>query len=208
MENQSLRLAQDLKKHGWSVTLVDVEHKRLDNFKQSDIQAIAIEEITVSALEAAGIAKAGTVVAMLDNELSYEICRIAAEHFRIPNIVVRLHGGGSEIDRYSRLGVSIIDSASALVNVMSQQIRSPSAVDLLLGQAEDTQVIEIILENKDLHGAALRDLHLPTDILILAIKRRGQLLLTHGYNRLRLGDEVTIVGSIDSLVEVERRFRG
>jgi Trk K+ transport system NAD-binding subunit len=39
--------------------------------------------------------------------------------------------------------------------------------------------------------------------LILAISRNGHLLLSHGYTRLEIGDHVTVVGSPDSLAEVE-----
>lgn len=35
---------------------------------------------------------------------------------------------------------------------------------------------------------------LPADILVLLIKRKGQLLVSHGYTRMRLGDTITLVG--------------
>ena len=59
-----------------------------------------------------------------------------------------------------------------------------------------------------LHGLALRDLRLPTDVIILSISRSGHMLISHGYTRLRMGDIVTVVGSDESLASVERRFDG
>jgi len=57
-----------------------------------------------------------------------------------------------------------------------------------------------------LRGLALRDLPLPVDTLIVSIRRHGRILLSHGYTRLELGDEVTIVGSPESLEEVQWQF--
>ena len=42
-----------------------------------------------------------------------------------------------------------------------------------------------------MQGLALRDLPLPVDTVIVSIRRQGHLLLSHGYTRLELGDEVT-----------------
>jgi len=54
----------------------------------------------------------------------------------------------------------------------------------------------------------LRDLRLPTDAIILSVKRKGQMIISHGYTRLRLKDIVTMVGSPKSLEEVRRKFSG
>jgi len=42
--------------------------------------------------------------------------------------------------------------------------------------------------------------------LLLEISRDGQGIVPHGYTRLRLGDELTIVGKPDSLREVSLRI--
>ncbi len=54
--------------------------------------------------------------------------------------------------------------------------------------------------------ALQRDLRLPSDTLILAVKRKGQMLISHGYTRLRRGDIVTVVGSMESLEDLSLRF--
>ena len=62
------------------------------------------------------------------------------------------------------------------------------------------------LRDPALHGALLRELRLPPDTLVLAIHRDGQAIVTHGYTQLRLGDKVTVMGSPESLREVELKF--
>ncbi len=41
---------------------------------------------------------------------------------------------------------------------------------------------------------------------ILSIKRKNQVILTHGYTRLRLGDIVTVIGSHESLEKMSLDF--
>jgi Trk K+ transport system NAD-binding subunit len=53
--------------------------------------------------------------------------------------------------------------------------------------------------NDALEGRTLRDLNLPGDVLIVALRRDGELLIPHGNTRLEMGDRLTLVGSPDSL---------
>ena len=80
------------------------------------------------------------------------------------------------------------------------------AINWLAKYEDEKNKLEII--NPNLHGIALRDLRLPADIIILSIIRADQMLITHGYTRLRLGDVVTVVGSKESLGNLSLRFDG
>ena len=73
---------------------------------------------------------------------------------------------------------------------------------------KDQDTIDLEVINPNLHGLALRDLHLPNDVIILSLKRRGNVIITHGYTRLRRGDIVTMVGSVESLQNITLRFDG
>jgi Trk K+ transport system NAD-binding subunit len=70
----------------------------------------------------------------------------------------------------------------------------------------DQDTIDIEIRNKDIHGIRLRDLRLPSDVLVLSVKRKGQLLVSHGYTRLRLGDVITLVGADESLQKLKFKF--
>jgi Trk K+ transport system NAD-binding subunit len=62
------------------------------------------------------------------------------------------------------------------------------------------------ITNRELDGRLVRDLRLPPDVLLLEISRDGQVIVPHGYTRLRQGDEITVVGKPDSLREVSLRI--
>jgi Trk K+ transport system NAD-binding subunit len=48
----------------------------------------------------------------------------------------------------------------------------------------------------------MRDVILPDDVLVVAIKRDGHSIVPHGYTSLHLHDEVTLIGLASSLEEV------
>ena len=75
----------------------------------------------------------------------------------------------------------------------------------LLGMEEGQDSSDVEIQNPSLHGIALRDLRLPSDIIILSVNRGGRQLISHGYTRLRRGDSITIVGSKSSIKNVSRR---
>ena len=63
-------------------------------------------------------------------------------------------------------------------------------------------IVQITVTDKDIDGVLLRDLRLPTDVLILEISRKGEGIVPHGYSRVQMSDELTLVGKPKSLEQV------
>lgn len=206
LDAQAIGLAQRLKAHHWQVILADSELERVERYQSNEMDIRHISDYDFHNLKALGAAKASTIVAMLDREQNYLICQLAYEHFGTTNLVVRTHGIGDP-SRYQELGAQVVHPSMALVALLDHYVRTPTATNLLMGEHSDKDVASITIANSDLHNTFLRDLSLPADTLILAVKRDGQVLLSHGYTALKLGDQITIIGSPESLKEVSRRFQ-
>jgi Trk K+ transport system NAD-binding subunit/Kef-type K+ transport system membrane component KefB len=209
IEDQSLALARDLKKYDWSVTLVEVdESERVDLLEERLDNIYTIHSITPGELEKAGIKKTDVLLAMLpDDNQNYSACEIAFEHFGTPRMIVRMDNPSSEnIARFRELGVRIVNPQTAMLSLLNQFVRSPAATTLLLGLDDEQRVEDITVRNEELHGMTLRDLRLPTDVLILSLRRNGHILLTHGYTQLERSDRVSVVGSAESLNKVRLLF--
>jgi Trk K+ transport system NAD-binding subunit len=71
---------------------------------------------------------------------------------------------------------------------------------------EDHDIIDLEVRDPALHGVAIRDLRLPADVLIMAVSRNGHPIISLGYTRLFLKDQVTLVGSRESLDQVTVMF--
>jgi Trk K+ transport system NAD-binding subunit len=203
VESQSIALAHQLQKHKWNVRLVSLDD--LVNEHHCDFEIIRDFIPTAQNFKKLEFDKTEAVVLMLTDDKNYRIAEMIYEHIGINDVIVRLNNR-ENFEKFHKLGALIIEPATAMVSLLDHFVRSPNAASLLLGMDEGQDTMDIEIKNKDIHGLRIRELRLPTDIIILSIKRKGQLLITHGYTRLRIGDEITLVGSHNSLEEIKFKF--
>jgi len=164
-----------------------------------------LAELSVDALRDLGMAQADAIVAMQSDELNYQICELAYEHFGTPTMVAYLLDR-TKFERFYKLGVSVVEPQTAVVSLLDHFVRAPVGTSMLLGMRTAQDVVDVELRNPDLHGLTLRDLRLPLDILVLSVQRNGETIISRGYTRLELGDRITMVGSVAKLEEVMVRF--
>ncbi|MEA3460912.1 MAG: cation:proton antiporter [Bacteroidota bacterium] len=205
-ENQSLALANHLKKQNWKVEFVvmDPTVEVLGNKEFTVHEYAGSDHLSLRKLSAEN---ADTIVCLLSDEVNYGICETAYEHFGTKHLVVRLNDR-EYYKKFHTIGVMVIDPATAMVSLMEHFVRSPIATSLLLGMDDGQDTIDIELRNSDFHGLTLRDFRLPSDVIILSVTRGDHPIISHGYTRLRLGDIVTMVGSIESLDTVRLNLQG
>ena len=208
LNGQSFALARQLCAHGWQVKIAS-KSADLDQYQKQianlNIDIRPINGLTLDTLVQLEANRAEAIVSLLPDEESYTICELAYEHYGTENLVVRLNDRANR-DRFQRLGVLIVDPATAMVSLLDHMVRSPSAASLLLGTDESQDIVDIEVRDRSLNGKAIRDLQLPQDTIILSLHRDGSTLITHGYTQLKLGDQVTVVGSVASLDELMLRF--
>ncbi len=204
LEDQSLSLAQTLIDHQWKVKIAtmrnDIKRRRFENYDIVTIDNYSLE--TFHKLEAS---RAEAIIAMQTDIENLEICEIAYEHCGTKDLIVRLHEH-SNFEDFQKLGALIVEPSTSIVNLLFHFVRSPIATSILMGMEGHKDAVDIEVINSDIQGMALRDLRLPNDVLILSVKRGGNTVISHGYTRLRLGDQVTIVGSEKSIAKVQLKF--
>jgi len=205
-ESQSLALARQLKSQSWEVELVvsDPSPEILGN------EEFVVHEFKGSdhlSLRKFGAETADTLVCLLSDEENYAICETAFEHFGTNHLIVRLNDR-EFYKKFHRLGAMVMDPNTAMVSLLEHFVRAPIATTLLLGMEETQDSIDIEVRNSNYNGLTLRDLRLPSDVIILSVTRGGNPIISHGYTRLRLGDIVTLVGSNESLDKVRLNLQG
>ena len=205
-ENQSVALANQLKKQEWSVEFV-VLNPSEEIMGQSDFPIHEYNGPDHVSLRKFSAETADTILCLLSDEESFAICETAYEHFGTKHLVVRLTDRAN-YRKFLRLGAMVIDPNTAMVSLMEHFIRAPIATSLLLGMDESQDSIDIEVRSSTYHGLTLRDLRLPSDVIILSVTRGDHPIISHGYTRLRLGDIVTMVGSNESLEKVRLNLQG
>jgi Trk K+ transport system NAD-binding subunit/Kef-type K+ transport system membrane component KefB len=205
-ENQSIALAKQLQKQNWKVEIIVNDPTIVLEASEEFI----VHEYTGSdhmSLRKFSAETADTIVCLLSDEENYAICETAYEHFGTKHLIVRLNDR-EYYKKFHKIKVMVIDPTMAMVSLMEHFVRAPIATSLLLGMDESQDTIDIELRNSDFHGLTLRNLRLPSDVIILSVTRGDHPIISHGYTRLRLGDIVTLVGSNESLDKVRLNLQG
>ena len=205
-EPQSVALARQLLENGWLVKIATLK-KDVDEADYPDLDLRHIDTITLEMLKELDAEHAEAVVTMLTDDENYTLCELLYEHVGTKDMIVRLNHRFN-FNKFHELGALIVDPSTAIVSLLDHFVRSPQAATLLLGMQEDQDSMDVEVLNPDLHSLRLRNLRLPSDIIVLSVKRSGNFIITHGYTRLRRGDILTFVGSKESLKQVALKFEG
>jgi Trk K+ transport system NAD-binding subunit len=206
LEDGSLALARQLKKHGWEVTIATLR-KPGEFDPDREIAIETIDALDLASLDKLNAKKADAMIMMLSDEENLRLAELVYEFVGTRNVIVRLNERNN-LKRFHDLGCMIVDPDTALVSLLDNFVRSPVAASMLLGTEEGQATIDVEVRDRSLHGVALRNLRLPSDVIILSVKRRGQSIISHGYTRLRRKDIVTVVGSEKSLSNLQWMFGG
>jgi len=202
LDSISLALAHLLKKKGWNVKIVTTQK----NYNIQDIDVLQVDEYNRESISRLELGNPDSIILLYpDDEKNYEIAEWIYETIGSPNMIARLESG-SFAPKFKEIGVKVIEPTAAMVNLLDHLVRAPEATNILLGFDENQDTIDVEVRNPDLFGLRIRDLHLPQDVIILSLKRKGNTVITHGYTQLRIGDILTFVGSKESLEQVRLRF--
>lgn len=204
LEGQSLALARQLMDHDWLVKVVTRNKERAE-LEYHGVDVIAIDELKLAELKRIGADKADALVMLNTDEENLQVCELAFEHFGTRDLVVRVNERNF-VNKFHELGALIVEPSTVMVSLMDHLVRSPIATTLLLGMEKNQDTVDIEMQNHELHGVSLRDIQLPTDVIILATQRNQNTLISTGFTRLRLGDVLTVVGSIDSIEKVRLKM--
>ncbi|NDY71468.1 potassium transporter TrkA [Desulfobacter hydrogenophilus] len=206
-DTQSTALAHTLFSHGWRVKLAqprgDSTLASLENSPQ--IPVLVVDGFDCKSLEKIQCRTATAIVTLLSDRENLDICETAFEHFATQTLVARLNDR-SNLKAFEDLNVLVVDPSTAIIGLLDHFVRAPGAASLLMGFHRGRDVADVTVRNPDLAGLSLRDLRLPFDSVIMAVRRRGTLYVPHGFTRLESGDRVTVMGTTAALREIALRF--
>ncbi len=203
LENQSIALAKQLQIHKWNVRIANADKKNESEIE--GVEVVDLASLNLTDLKQLELEKTESIILMLSDDQNFELAELLYENIGTKDIIVRLNHR-INFEKFHKLGTLIIEPATAIVSLLDHFVRSPNAATLLLGMDKEHDTMDVEIRNKDIHGIRLRELRLPSDVLVLSIKRKGQLIVSHGYTRLRLGDIMTFVGSEKHLEELKFKF--
>ena len=171
VEGQSLALARQFESQEWNVQMVTCQEETLAERRRMARRASNyFRRSSATRWRELDMGKTESVVLMLSDEENYAICELIYEQFGVENVIVRLEDR-KNFDKFHDLGALVVEPGTAMVSLLDQFVRSPFAATLLLGMDPEEEFAEFEMHNPDLAGIAIRDIHFPHDVLILAISR-------------------------------------
>lgn len=197
----SLRVADQLRAHGDSVRFLAQEPADLERLQRREFTVMEIPPRDIDTIPSRRIE---TVMVLTDDDhINLEISEIARD-MGIKNVIAKVKEPG-HLEEFEKLGVKPYSPAADRSTMLTMMARNPDALSLLTSTTDGRDTIEVRMMNTSLLGTLIRNLDLPGSLLILAIRREGELMIPRGNLALEMDDTLTLLGRIDDL-ESARQF--
>lgn len=142
----------------------------------------------------------GLIVLNNNGSFNEAVCHLALEHFAIENVVT-WEQEAEDLRELEKYGVRVIRPGMAILLALEGSLLFPAAYDLVAHRDRDMEIREVRLRNRRFHYHGLREVYLPSDVLVVGIRREGQQIVPHGDTILKVGDTLLLVGSSHALRE-------
>ncbi|MCB9638177.1 MAG: cation:proton antiporter [Myxococcales bacterium] len=205
LDGRTRALGRSLQRHGWKVKIATLKAQSHDEEPNDNIEVCYIPDLSLRSFQPLELEKAEAVVMMLSDDQNYQAAELVYEHFGIKTVVVLLHDR-KNFERFHKIGTLIVDPDTAMISLFDHFVRSPLGTSFLLGLDERQDVLDLEVRDPALNGVFLRELTLPSDVLILSVTHKGKQLVSHGYTQLEVGDQVSVIGSPESIEKVSLLF--
>lgn len=144
-------------------------------------------------LEAAGIKQAHILAAVTgEDETNLVITTLGRFEFNVPRVIARVNNPKNAWLFTPEMGVDVaVNQADILAKLILEEMSLGDMMTLVkLRKGEFSIVEEKVHPNSIACGKAVKEIGLPTDCTLVAILRKGQLMVPHGATVLQDADEV------------------
>jgi trk system potassium uptake protein TrkA len=191
-------LASFLLREGHTVRVVDDRPQVIEQLSKEMPEGVVIrgEMSSPAVLEEAGIAKAKVLAAVTDrDEANLVITTLAKFEFGVPRVISRVNNPRNGWLFTPEMGVDVaISQADMMSRLIAEEMSLGDMMTLLkLRKGQFSLVEEKVHPDSEACGKMIRDLGLPTEAVLVAVIRKGELILPHGSTMLEASDEVLAV---------------
>ena len=200
--NVGTYIAQDLKNAGHEVLLLeenpDLVARQRDNL---DVHWYVGDACEPNNLHAAGVADADVMVAATgDDEDNLVVSLLAKQEFAVPRVVARVNHPQNLWLFNESWGVDApVSTPHLLTALVEEAVSVGSLVRLLQFEGGEARLVEVTLaDTSPAAGVPVADLGVPRDASIVAVLRKGHVVVPRGDTVLQPGDEVLALVTSDS----------
>jgi trk system potassium uptake protein TrkA len=193
--NTGAHLADILLAQGHRVRIMETRPDVLSRLHRDiPTEAIFVGDGTDPAdLEAAGVRGANVLAAVLaEDEANLVVTSLGRFHFEVPRTIARVNVPRNAWLFTPAMGVDVaLDNAGLMAKLIAEEMSLGDMMVMLKLRRGEYTLVEIKLPPRSVAvGAKIRDLSLPSDTVIAAILRRGEVVIPRGDTTFAAGDEV------------------
>lgn len=196
------------------VTIVDAHADSLARAEETlDVLALRGHGASMRVLREAGAGSADLVAAVTDRDEVNLLAALMAKELGAHKVIARVVEAAylDDEDRgyyHGLLGIDLVVSVQVLVaNEIYKLVQSVGAVAVENFADNRVEMVQIpVREEARAVGALLRDLPLPSECIVAALKRGDEVLIPGGADAVLAGDEVFLIGAVEQIQRVEGLF--
>jgi trk system potassium uptake protein TrkA len=192
---------------GHSVTLIEGQRSEFSRLKKELPAAVVVygNGTDPNVLEAEGIRQMDVVAAVSRaDETNLVVTSLARFEFNVPRTIARVNTPKNVWLFTPEMGVDVaLNQADLMAHLIAEEMSMGDMLTLLKLRKGQYSVIEITVDPQAIAaGRAVRDLDLPTESVLTAVIRKGELIIPRGSTVLQPADEVLAVVHADQLVQL------
>jgi Kef-type K+ transport system membrane component KefB/Trk K+ transport system NAD-binding subunit len=198
-------LARRVLGHGEDVVVVDRNPRHVAAAKEMElpiVEADAADPETWEALEPENIR--AVAVLLPEDEQNLQVSRLLRREVGMKRVVSRVHDA-TQAAPFHELGVQVINPSLSPVVELEYLLLFPSVSSLMTDLEDEHDITEVRLSCAELVDRPLSKLALPEGVIIVLIRREGDVIYPHGNTALQMGDRLTLVGSLEAVRELADR---
>ncbi len=200
-------LAAMLGTGGHQVRVIETQREHVARLERTLPNGVAMlgNATDPSALEAAGIRQANVVAAVTgSDETNLIVTNLARFEFGVPRTIARVNNPKNAWMFTSEMGVDVpVNQADLMAHLIAEEMSLGDMMTLVkLRKGQYSLVEEKVDPNAPAAGQALRDIRLPEACAIVAIIRKGELMLPRGDLVLQPVDEVLALASESATIRL------
>jgi len=188
-------LARELISGGHQVKLIENRPLVLERLKNEMPTDVIVEGDGSSPeiLESAGIAQTQVLAAVTgEDEANLVITTLARFEFNVPRLIARVNNPKNAWLFNAEMGVDVaLNQTDILAKLIAEEMSLGDMMTLVkLRRGEFAIVEEKVHPEADAVGKAIHDLNLPPDCVLVAILRKGQVIIPRGITIMEAFDEI------------------
>jgi trk system potassium uptake protein TrkA len=212
--NIGRHLADDLRRRGHEVTLIDQDPAILDRARQDVSEAVTLllgDACEPWVLDKADLRSADVVVAATgDDEDNLVIALLSKQEYGVPRVVARVNHPKNEWMFTDQWGVDVpMSPPQVLTALVEEAVTVGDLVRLLKLEGGQVTLVEMTLDpSAPITGRPMYELRLPPDCAVMAILREGHVVIPQPETKLLPGDEVLAITTPENEADLRSALLG